>query len=142
MLPLYKILKQIRIDRGYVAEAIKTQMGISRRTLYNIECGKTQLEPYLPDLLEALDVPKEHRQWFILQYKRELIQKHLDKLPYPCPTDLKQSLSLLLSFQENIGPDEVGKIMNNIFTLSLPHMKIRPPIVNTALSNILPDEDT
>lgn len=136
MIYVFQILKRIRLDKQYNANAISKGLGVSEKWLRNYETEFHVLPPdTLYNWLKILDISNQDIAWFVQKHEREKVYHILySELRNTIPTILLERVSDLLALRDLI---DISIIENKIQRHTLPHILYRPRIAEIAIDHII-----
>lgn len=133
MIFLHQILRQIRLDKQFNANAVAKILKLDDKTFHTYE---TKVKNISDDLmhkwLDALEVPTMDHAWFIQRNKRELYYSIL-KENTSAPSEIITKLADVLAFREQI---DVAELCAQIAKKTLPLILLRPRSADIAIDNI------
>lgn len=137
MIYVYQLLRQVRLDNKYNANAIAKRLGITDKEFRDYE-SRFQLIPgsILSDWLDEIDIPSADHAWYIQRHKREYVYNTLSQ-NITTTTDkgnvLLAKLADVLVFFEHI---DISLVSSQLTVHTLPHILPKPRSADIATDNI------
>jgi len=137
MIYIYQILRQIRLDRQYHANAIAKRLRLSDVQFREYESKFKQIHgSLLSNGLDELDVVPMDHSWFIQRHKREFIYQSLSEhiaVPTPQGKNLVAKIADILVFYDSI---DISLLCSQLQRHTLPHILPRPRVAEIAMDDI------
>jgi len=136
MIYVFQILRRIRLDKQYNANAIAKNLNVSEKWLRNYEDEFHPLPPnLLDDWLKVLDISIQDKPWFIQKHEREKVYHILySELKDSVPPILLERVSDVLALRELIDISHIETLMQRH---TLNHILYRPRSAEVAIDNII-----
>lgn len=139
MIYVYQILRQIRLDKKYNANAIATRLHLSERRFSKLESTFTVLyNPLLTDWMEQLDISSTDHPWYIQKNEREFYYTVLRKNFPQLPKQFIERIADTLAFYKDIPHKQ--DLDANLVRHTISHILLRPRSADVAMDHIK-DED-
>jgi transcriptional regulator with XRE-family HTH domain len=134
MIYIYQILKQIRLDNQYNANAIAKLLDISVKDFSRYESDFRPIpRPVLTLWLDSLDIPKQDHKWYIQKHAREYVYEQLKILPLDVPDQLLTKIADVLVFNKTI---DISNIVAYLDKHTLPLVLYKPRSADIASDRI------
>ena len=135
MIYVYQILRQIRLDKKYNANAIATRLHLSEVRFHKLESTFTVLyNPLLTDWLDQLDISSSEHPWYIQKNEREFYYTVLRKNFPQLPEKFLERIADTLAFYKNIPNKQ--DLDANLMRHTISHILLRPRSADVAMDHI------
>lgn len=139
MTPIYEILKHIRVQKKYNANAIASLLNVSSRAFHKYETSFQHLsDTFLKAWMLTLDLPPEDLAWYSQMHKRETAFIKLQEDFPNEPEGVLQNIADFLTFRKEINNHPIRlAIIQEI----IPIIHFRPRSAENAIYELTrPDE--
>lgn len=134
MIYVHQILKQIRIDNQYNANAIAKILQVTIKQFSDYETSFRRIpKQLLTAWLLALDISDKDHAWYIQKHNREYILAELQKLSLTVPDQLLTKIADVLVFNKLI---DISTLTAHLEKLTLPYVTYKPRSADIASDRI------